>query len=308
MNSLFKKLFLGTLFFTIGSWAMAWVFSAAAGETPKITIAKLESRLSHGQKVEEREVLDLKGIQKISVMTKASDLVIQPTSGDVAIAEFSGSAQTGQKVIALKREGNELQIRVEPVHSGRGFEWHLGNLDIDEDSDDLAIPFNGLRLQLPAEIIKTLELSAHSGDISVRDLNFDNLKISTLSGEVEIDSCSAKQQGSVETTTGDIEVDGFTGNLKTVSTTGEIEVSNLRGEEFKSVSTTGDLEIQDVDLRSLRAQSTTGDISVALKDGAGWKFSFNRVSGDVANEFKDDINAQKIMQIETTSGDIRVHR
>ncbi len=66
---MFKKLLAGAVLFTGACWAGALVFSAMAGESPQATIKKLESRLQRGSLVEEREVLDLNGVESIIIST-----------------------------------------------------------------------------------------------------------------------------------------------------------------------------------------------------------------------------------------------
>src|SRR6476620_4310453 len=103
--SLFKKIFVFTLIFTAGAWSMAYVFSAMAGETPKTTIKKLQGRLNEGQLVEEKEALDLKGVETINIETGSTDVTAEAVTADQGTVEFAGTVKPGGKVIQMKREG-----------------------------------------------------------------------------------------------------------------------------------------------------------------------------------------------------------
>lgn len=298
---LFKKIFILTLIFTAATWSMAWVFSAMAGETPKSTIKKLQTRLNDGNLIEEKETLDLQGIEKLHVETRSTDVTIE--TGDVGVATFTGMGKPGGKIILLERKGNELIVTLDKKHARRGLMWDFG-----DDANISVTTTLGLKISLPADVIKDLHVLTRSGDIKLRNLKLDSLDLGASSGDVTLLDCSARQLGAVKTSSGDIAITGFDGKLRTSSTSGEIDAQRISGADFESVSTSGDIEIKDVKVSGLRAQATSGDISVALSDGTGWKFSLSATSGEIENDFSDDVKAEKVMQIRSTSGDIRVRR
>ncbi len=307
MNS-FKKIFVGTMIFTASMWSMAWVFSAVAGETPKSTIKKLQGRLNEGQLVEEKEILDLKGIDTVTVETSSTDIVAEATTGDIATAEFSGTVSKGGKMIQLERKGSELFVRLDQNRGARGLVWSFGDDDDSLGADIKVSTFQGLKITLPANVIKNLKVKASSGDVRVKNMNTDILEARASSGDVTVSNCTARTVGGVETSSGDIDIDGFNGKLRASSTSGQIEAQRISGDEFETTSTSGDIEIKEIKTLGLRAQATSGDISVTMPEAAGWKFSLSATSGDIKNDFSDDAAAEKIMQIQSTSGDIRVRR
>jgi hypothetical protein len=52
--------------------------------------------------------------------------------------------------------------------------------------------------------------------------------------------------------------------------------------------------------------SASGDVKVHLNDGKGWRFQLRARSGEISNRFTDDSVAQRVLQVETSSGDITV--
>jgi hypothetical protein len=284
--NLFKKIFVFTLIFTAASWSMAYVFSAMAGETPKSTVKKLQSRLNEGQLVEEKESLDMNGVEEIQIETAAADITAEAVVGDQATVEFAGTVSPGGKVLKIERNGNKLVIGVDQNRGTKGFVW---TFDDDDGPNVKVTTFKGLRLSLPANIGKTLKIETRSGDIKLKRIVADNLEIHASSGDVELNDCGARVLATVQTTSGDIEVHGFAGKLRTTSTSGDFDGERISGE-------------------ALESQSTSGDISVSLPEPAGWKFMLSATSGDIENDFKDDANADKIMQIRSTSGDIRIRK
>lgn len=307
MNS-FKKIFLGTMIFTASMWSMAWVFSAVAGETPKSTVKKLQGRLNEGQLVEEKEILDLKGIGTVTVETGSTDIVAEATTGELATVEFAGTVSKGGKMIQLERKGSELFVRLDKSRSAQGLVWNFGD-DEDALSADIKVTtFQGLKITLPANVLKHLKLTASSGDVRAKNISAETLEAQASSGDVTLNDCGARQLGRVKTSSGDIDIDGFNGKLQVSSTSGQIEAQRISGDDFETTSTSGDIEIKEVKVLGLRAQATSGDISVTMPEATGWKFALSATSGDIKNDFSDDANAEKIMQIQSTSGDIRVRR
>jgi hypothetical protein len=283
--NLFKKIFVLVLAFTAVSWSMAWVFSAMAGETPKATVMKLQSRLNEGQLVEEKETVDMNGVEEIVIDTASADISAEAVVGDQATIEFAGTVSPGGRVLKIERAGNKLTIGVDQNRGTKGFVWTF-----DDDGPNVKVTtFKGLRVSLPANLGKTLRIETRSGDVKLKKIVADNLEVHATSGDVELNDCAARAMATVQTTSGDIEVHGFEGKLRTTSTSGDFDGERISAE-------------------ALESQSTSGDISVSLPDAAGWKFLLSATSGDIENEFSDDAKADKIMQIRSTSGDIRIRK
>ncbi len=224
-----------------------------------------------------------------------------------AVVEYAGTVAQGTKALQMSRNGAELSISVDLKNTREGIVWKFAEND-DDVSGLKVTSFHGLRLALPANIIKKLKVSTTSGDIKVKDVALDDLKITATSGDVTVTEATTNSQASVQTSSGDIDVDGFKGRLQTRSTSGEISAEGVTADEIEVKSTSGDINLKVREAGSLLADATSGDISVSLADPTGWKFSLSATSGSIKNEFGDDVNATKRMQIRSTSGDIRITR
>lgn len=251
--SLFKKIFLATLIFTGTAWAMAWVFSAMAGNTPLGTVKKLEARLNQGTHVNESETLDLNGVDQITLEASSTDVFVESAGGglDVGLIKFAGVVQDPGKVLVVKREGHELKVSMNSKPSRNNLTWNFNAEWEDDDDDDDETNHEGLTLSLPSDIAKTLRITSQSGDVTLKNVNVTAMDVQSASG---------------------------------------------------------DIEIKNVRAGGLRAQAASGDISVSMPEATGWKFSLSTKSGDIENEFPNDEHANKEMHLQSTSGDIRVHR
>ncbi len=299
--SLFKKIFLGTLIFTMACFTIAWALLAAGGGSTASTFTKFQSRLNQGRWIDERESVDLNGVDTITVNAASADIFIDKeghaSPENEALIAYSGLSQPGGKTLSVQREGSELKVSVNTGNTTAvSFNFDDGHDDDDDDDDDdedaVQEPTSrkGLKIIVPPKFSgKVLRIEATSGDVTLKNMNVADLNIENVSGEIRLIDSGTRDAATLITKSGDIEAQRFNGKLR-------------------ATSTSGDVEIKEPANGDLLAESTSGDISVTMPTAMGWKFSLSSVSGDLKNEFSDDVKANKKMQLNSTSGDIRVHR
>lgn len=159
-----------------------------------------------------------------------------------------------------------------------------------------------ITVTLPAGAYKSLTVQENTGDIAVpQELSFDNMDISTNTGDVKNAAC-VQENVRISTDTGNIEIERISaGMLDLTVSTGKIvakEVACTGDVKFRV--STGKAYFTDVTCKNMTSIGDTGDISMinVLAEGT---LSLERSTGDVSFEHSD---AAEIF-IETSTGDIR---
>lgn len=131
-----------------------------------------------------------------------------------------------------------------------------------------------------------LNVNTASGDVDIGPgLRADVLNVRTASGDVDISEAECGQ-AVFKSASGDISADGIrAGSAQAESMSGDVELTG----GFRAVqcsSASGDVELcSDVLPEQLKASSTSGDCEVALPDGAGFKVQFRAMSGELHSDF-----------------------
>lgn len=291
--SLFKKIFAATFAFTVVCWSAAWICLAVAGESTEGTVKKLGSRLNQGTWANEKETFDFAGIQNLTIDAAAANVTIEKIEGPGQVTvEYSGMVKNGGKILRTNRDGSELKIALDPKQESGFVLFHTDDEDDDDDNNDgkkAHATVKGLKITVPADLAKVLRINLQSGDVTLKNLNAEDFEIHTVSGEIEITGGGVKREAKLSTVSGEIELKNFSGKVQATSTSGDIEAEHFSGAAFAG-------------------NSTSGNISVKMPDAMGWKFSLSTTSGEIKNEYADDAKADKVMQLRSTSGDIRVRR
>lgn len=149
----------------------------------------------------------------------------------------------------------------------------------------------------------TVPVGAHvsarswSGSVSVRGVRGD-LDTRTQSADVDIRDAGRID---VESLSGDVTIQGVTGESTINTVSGDIQLGGARGDlEIETVS--GDVDLRDVVTKQIRIHTTSGDVSFAgaiLSDG---RYEYNTHSGEVRLALPADVGAQ--LTIGTFSGGI----
>lgn len=161
-------------------------------------------------------------------------------------------------------------------------------------------------MYIPKEYAKDVHIETVSGDINFSDLQIENGKFTTISGKIDGSAMKVKK-GSFESTSSDIHIDNFVGELGVESTAGDLSINVKILEDNISVS------------------STSGDVKIKLPKSSQFYLESETVSGDIQCEFplivegemnrdeligstKNSKEIQKKIQVETTSGDIEISK
>ena len=149
------------------------------------------------------------------------------------------------------------------------------------------------------------ELSAKtvSGEVQLSGANPAQLRVSTISGNVAIDSIKAETNIEAETVSGNITfTDMECRNADVESTSGDLRFSRLYASgNIHIESTSGDVRLTECDADSLLIKTISGDVSGSLLTEK--IFITHTSSGDI--RVPDSTSGGKC-EIRTTSGDVRI--
>lgn len=119
--------------------------------------------------------------------------------------------------------------------------------------------------------IKTgsVDISVSTGDIVLRNLTTDNLKLSVSTGNVNVTSVNCEEKVNVKVQTGETKFDRIRCNsLYTTGSTGDINLSNVIVTELLSVERgTGDVKFEGCDAGEIIIKTSTGDVVGNLLSG-----------------------------------------
>ena len=285
MNNKFKTVFVVGLMVTMCAWTMAFVFSAIAGESPKGSLKKVETKLNSKQKnISERREVELAGVETIEVGTGSKDIRIIPTGGNQLVVEFRGRSSI-ENPLEISNEGGVLKVRLKKEMENA----MIWNLSFDEGvgvhgEDDMGM---GLVVGVPASYTKSMSIEGGSSDIRATSLKIGAITVETGSGDIAItDSAIGKTV------------------LKTGS--GDVAVHEFDGEFLKVAAASGDISLDKFTAKNVVGSAASGDIVAKPATVQGWKFNLSAASGDVSNTLSEDSNGDKTLRLSTASGDISV--
>ena len=151
------------------------------------------------------------------------------------------------------------------------------SLSIETDTGDIAIPkdfsFDTLKIDgdtsdvdCLASVSQGIEIKLSTGDIRLKELATEQLKLTTDTGRIQVNTADVGANIRIETDTGRVELtDTSCNELYAESDTGSITLKNVIGAgSFTIESDTGDITFDRSDAAEIFAQTDTGDITGTL--------------------------------------------
>ncbi len=145
-----------------------------------------------------------------------------------------------------------------------------------------------MTVYLPRNEYDSLSIETDTGDIAIpKDFSFDTLKIDGDTSDVDC-FASASRGIEIKLSTGDIRLEDIvTEQLKLTTDTGRIRVNTADvGDSIKIETDTGRVELTDTSCNDLYAESDTGSITLKNVIGAG-SFTIESDTGDITLDRSD---------------------
>ena len=248
------------------------------------------------------------GLRRVSVDLKNEDVVVEP-SPDEETHVICDIGENEKHLVTVVTEMVDGELRVTKEKSGDGepkhkTHVHINGTGIDFSGKDISFSNlgdllsrlvsniqlnfgdeNKVRVQVPASVrLEQVKVETTSGDVGVNGVTTDALEVSSRSGDLTVELPGNRMLRHVE--------------LRTTS--GDAE-ARLSAKEAQMHSMSGDLRFAGA-ARTLDISSTSGDVTVKLEADTCEKCSVRSVSGDV-----ECTGAARVMSAGSTSGDIELN-
>jgi DUF4097 and DUF4098 domain-containing protein YvlB len=239
-----------------------------------------ERRDRDREREQERRARDAAGALDTTVTFDArGTITVSCPQGEVII---TGSDRNEIKVRARTENGairftsNGTRATLEPA-SGRGC--------------------NDGRFEVTVPVGSRVSARSWSGSVSVKGVRGD-VETRTQSADIDLRDVGRID---VESLSGDVTIQGVTGESLIHTVSGDIDLGGARGDvEIETVS--GDIDLRDVVAKQIRTHTTSGDVDFAgqiLPDG---RYEYNTHSGEIRLALPADVGAQ--LSVATFNGGI----
>jgi lia operon protein LiaG len=255
------------------------------------------------ENINEERSYDLDDIKNLDISVSSAEIRINVVNSNKLKVHLHGSTNGQKPFLDDKKSGSSLKIEVKRKSN---FGFSRSNLILDID--------------LPKKYEHTLTMDSSSGDISISDLELEELKIDMSSGDLIIDELkvgkfifdsssgelTAKRLESSESrldlSSGSVTIDKFAGNLDAKLSSGDIEISYSNFND------------------NITVDSSSGDISITLPSDANFELDSETSSGKIICDYpitisggqdRDQLkgivgNGGNRIHVEASSGDISI--
>ncbi|BBJ27605.1 DUF4097 family beta strand repeat-containing protein [Athalassotoga saccharophila] len=227
---------------------------------------------------------DISQVKKVFVHSISPDVKIvrnveRKISLEVELSGFKKDIEEYEPKV--RKEGERFELDLFP-HSqffpdgffAFGF-MKFGGLEIED-----------VYLKIPDDLSTGIDTT--SGDLSINGLSFDELRISSVSGEIEIDS--KVKNLFVKTTSGNLNFRGSSRieKIDVQSISGDLEFSNPSFRLGIIKTTSSDIKItgMDPDFETLDVRTISGDFSISFKSRPNTHVEIDTVSGNIRSDVK----------------------
>jgi len=247
--------------------------------------------------VDEEKRIDLDDVVKIKVKAVVSQIEIIVEDREDLRVTFKGTLSTASSKtpkLRMHRQGKEVLAKVEyPKHN-----LSTGKSEV------------ALKVYLPMDYDKKLEIESVSGDLSIDTLEVEELIATIVSGDINMETLEVEEL-TATTISGDIYIHSMEGKtLGMESTSGCISGKYISISALQAETISGDIELDELIADKVTGDSISGDIRMSIPKDYELSIDTHSVSGDKNIEGgKSDKDAIKIqMELGTVSGDIEILR
>ncbi|MGD7024423.1 LiaG family protein [Rossellomorea vietnamensis] len=263
------------------------------------------SLFASGKRTGDNSVAVNDRVNSLKIDVPSSNTVIIPEERNDVKAELKGK---GNLIVSSK--GDEIKVEVKR----KWFSWMSFNHDSEltvfipehfDRSMDInigsgSLVFEGESSSEPM-VLDTLRTDMSSGNLELTDIKTAKFVHSGSSGSLIVDRFSAKE-GTVEISSGDVELIEYSGPLKGELSSGDmhVEMAELKGDiSFDLSSGNVDLDLPDDSSFTLTGEASSGNIS------SEFPLKSQKVDdGDVSGTHG---SGQYDIEISVSSGDVRIY-
>jgi len=213
--------------------------------------------------------LPVNGAKRIVIRVGPGDLVVRGVKSGAAVTAHGKACaptedQLAKTAIDISRDGDSVLIAtaIPTAKSRPGTLWGT------------AEPYIDVEIDLPAEI----PISLDDGPGDARVINIAGGTIRDTSGDLTIDGVSGDLD--VVDSSGDININGVGGKLSMDDSSGDINIRNVKGAVLIRNDSSGDINVTNAGADVTIANDSSGDVDI---NGVGGSFTLgNKGSGEVS--------------------------
>lgn len=237
-------------------------------------------------------------INNIEIQTSGGDITFGVSQDDnVYIVELSKTQLTEDKLARILAEGDRLTIAQGQKYSAGSLLFSYGMLSSD------------FEIYLPQRAWNHMKITTSSGDVELeKGLEIAHMEIHTSSGDIEAPDVHAGTVY-VQTVNGDLEFSGSCVQLELKTVNGDMHMTGT-ADRLSAESTNGDFKLKlDAMPQELSIHTVNGDNLLYLPDNDGFSLKYQRVNGDVRSDFdlKTSLNDKNGIAVYLTGGDRQYH-
>lgn len=217
-------------------------------------------------------------INKVKLNFISEDIKIESVSGEEFIFNLSGyypQSELGEyPELIVEKSGDILNAYIKYPQKKYIFGINSKN--------------SNLYVGVPKEYSRDFFVESVSGEVEIKNVRFEEFEMKSVSGDLVVENSEFLES--------DIE-----------SISGEIFIYDST--EINSISSiSGNIEINNLDIkRNLKISTVSGDVKLKIKNNSSIDLEFESISGDLENDFGEVYDGEYEINVETTSGDLRIY-
>ncbi len=247
-----------------------------------------------GQKVDES--LSANNITSVMIENQSGDVTV--IGWDKAEVTVKGEMDDDVEKLVFEHVDGQIIIKVE-LPKRRN--W--GSLDTElviHMPKNIRMDFDGISSNVDVDnLSNSVNVKTISGDIDAKNLN-KHIELSSISGNVSVSNAQGKINLSVisgnindKNSTGRLQLQAVSGDISSHSAAKEVFVQNVSGDTTLTLNTIDELKISVV----------SGETQASLSLAENGVVKTSSVSGDIALNFNDDIQAEFLLKA-SAGGDL----
>ncbi|MGB7060772.1 MAG: DUF4097 family beta strand repeat-containing protein [Candidatus Zixiibacteriota bacterium] len=231
------------------------------------------------------ETFTFEGIHSINIETVSGNITITPGKTDKLTVELINDLDDPEQ-LDPELEADEGELSIEENFTGR----HVRG----KTHWTVYLPKSGeLRL---------IECSTASGDILFEGFEVDFIETESASGEVSINSLTAKEL-ELSTASGAIMLEDSKADFVEANTaSGRISASSVRAKEIDFSTASGKIEVEDCDAKIMETSTASGKISVGSVTAE--ELELSTASGRIIVE---ECDVEVLTEASCASGDVEIY-
>lgn len=212
----------------------------------------------HGYKdIADERILDVNNAENMYIKAISSGINIKKHDKESIRVNFHGVSKDTDYFPKLEITQEQGKILIEIKHPAKPF----ANISLGIARK------HQLDIYLPPSYDGNLQIHTTSGNTVISELSLRQLDFKSVSGNLKASSVIVKGQTHLETTSGNVDIEGQLSDTKCKTVSGHFSV------------------LQEYAKGSMEVSTVSGDVSIKMNKEADFDFAFNTVSGRLNNDF-----------------------